>query len=265
MRSLLHLGIGLALVLMLLGSASPLIADDWGTLSGRFVFEGDIPEAAALRVTTDAEFCGPFGLVDESLVVNPDNRGIANIVVFLYLSSSDTPPEAHPDYAESAEANVVLDNNQCRFSPRISIVRTSQTLVLGNQDRVAHNSNIAAVNSRQINPLIAPGRTVEHQFSAIERLPIKINCAIHPWMAGYIVVKDHPYVAVTDADGHFEIPNLPVGERTIQVWHERSGYVSEVDLGNGAEEWRRGRFDHTVVEGENDIGEVKVDAGLFER
>ena len=39
------------------------------------------------------------------------------------------------------------------------------------------------------------------------------------------MVVDHPYAAVTDKEGKFTIPNLPVGEHEFRVWHERSGYL----------------------------------------
>jgi hypothetical protein len=32
-------------------------------------------------------------------------------------------------------------------------------------------------------------------------------------------------VAVTDSDGEFRIENLPTGEHSFRVWHERHGYI----------------------------------------
>jgi hypothetical protein len=36
-------------------------------------------------------------------------------------------------------------------------------------------------------------------------------------------VLTHPFFAVTDDKGAFEIKNLPPGEYTIAVWHEKLG------------------------------------------
>ena len=66
-----------------------------------------------------------------------------------------------------------------------------------------------------------------------ERLPGLVDCNIHPWMKGYLLVRDNPYMAVTGNDGSFLIANLPAGEWEFQAWHERSGFV---DIGD----WRRG-------------------------
>ncbi len=49
-------------------------ADDWGTLSGRFIFDGKAPAAEAITPNKDLEVCGKHPLVDESLVVGPRRR-----------------------------------------------------------------------------------------------------------------------------------------------------------------------------------------------
>ena len=53
-----------------------------------------------------------------------------------------------------------------------------------------------------------------------EKPPIQYKCTIHGWMTGYVRIFDHPYYAVTDANGNFEIKNAPVGKFRIVYWHE---------------------------------------------
>jgi len=50
-----------------------------------------------------------------------------------------------------------------------------------------------------------------------------VKCNIHPWMHGYIAVFKHPFFAVTDQEGHFEIKNVPAGNYTIKAWQEKLG------------------------------------------
>ena len=52
---------------------------------------------------------------------------------------------------------------------------------------------------------------------------IPVKCNIHPWMKAYVGVVSHPYFAVTGDDGSFELKDLPPGDYTIQVWHEKYG------------------------------------------
>ena len=64
----------------------------------------------------------------------------ANVVVYLYLRGKTAP--VHESYSETADAKVTLDNDKCRFEPHVCLLRTSQTLVVGNKDDVGHNTKI---------------------------------------------------------------------------------------------------------------------------
>jgi hypothetical protein len=61
---------------------------------------------------------------------------------------------------------------------------------------------------------------------------VKVNRArrkgtIHPWMKAYLGVFEHPYFALSGADGRFTLKDLPPGEYTIKAWHERFGTRSQ--------------------------------------
>ena len=45
----------------------------------------------------------------------------------------------------------------------------------------------------------------------------------HSHMSASILVLDHPYFAVPDAEGGFEIRGVPPGQYTVVGWHERIG------------------------------------------
>jgi hypothetical protein len=67
----------LATVVLIIGSvvgSNSLSAQGWGNIKVRFVYGGDYQAAPKIQVNKDAAFCGKFGLVDETLVVNPENR-----------------------------------------------------------------------------------------------------------------------------------------------------------------------------------------------
>ncbi len=236
----------------------------WGHLHGRFVYDGSPPPQQPLQVTKDVEFCGQHVVLDETLVVNPDNRGVANLVVSLYLGRNDKPPQAHESYAATAEGQVTLDNDKCRFHPHVLTLRTTQTLVIRNLDAVGHNTKIDTFNNPGINPITPAGGSTEQQFSLAESRPAPGSCSIHPWMGCWVIVKDHPYIAVTDAEGAFVIKNLPAGEWTFQAWHEKARNVTEVSVGGKKQDWARGRFTVDIKPGQTvDLGEVKVAANLF--
>ena len=51
----------------------------------------------------------------------------------------------------------------------------------------------------------------------------QVKCDVHPWMLAHVNVFDHPFFAVTGADGGFEIKGLPAGSYTLEAWHETLG------------------------------------------
>jgi plastocyanin len=231
-------------------------AAEWGDLKLTFVYDGTAPVPSPINVNKDPEFCGQFGLVDEQLVVNKENGGIANVIAYLYTRSGPKPA-VHPDYAATADAKLVLDNNKCRFEPHVLLLQTTQTLVMKNSDPVGHNTNYSTFTNPPQNILIPSGGQSEQKLTQPERLPAKVACNIHPWMTGWLVVQDTPYSGVSNKDGELVIKNLPVGKWTFQFWQEAGGYIAKVKQNGKATEWTRGRLEVTIKPGMNDLGEIK--------
>jgi hypothetical protein len=74
------------------------------------------------------------------------------------------------------------------------------------------------------NVLIPPDGAHVLRHLKAERLPIALRDSIHPWMQGWIQVFDHPYFAVTNADGKFVIPKAPAGKYRLVTWQESTGW-----------------------------------------
>jgi plastocyanin len=243
----------------LLAAALPARGDDWGTLKGRFVLGGSVADPTALTVDKDVEICGKHKLVAEELVVG-DDKGVANVVVFVRDKKVKVKPELE---AAAKDAKPVLDNLNCRFEPHVLFVQAGQDLVIKNSDSVGHNSNIATVKNAPSNTLIPAGGEVIAKFTTDEAVPAQVTCNIHPWMKGWIVVRDNPYAAVSKADGSFEIADIPAEEVELQFWHEKAGYIGEMTIENKKETVKKGRMKKAIKAGDNDLGEIVLDAGLF--
>lgn len=240
--------------------SSAAVAADWGTIRGRFVFDGPVPDRPTLAINKDIEFCGKHEPRSEKLLVHGDDRGIANVVIWLD-SAAGKELTVHPSFAASAEGKIKLANKGCRFDPHICVLRTGQTLVIQNPDAVDHNTAAGLDRNQPFNDLTPMGKSSERpRFTQPEKLPAQVQCSIHPWMTGWLVIKDHPYVAVTDEHGRFEIKNLPTGNHTFVVWHELPGLVQRVTREGKSESWKRGKVMRHVAEGENDLGEMLVTA-----
>jgi hypothetical protein len=70
-------------------------------------------------------------------------------------------------------------------------------------------------------------------------------------MKGFIMVFDHPFFAITNDDGSFEIEGAPAGAQKLVIWQEKVGYVTEGLAGGQAVKVQAGRT--------ADMGAIKVD------
>ncbi len=245
----------LAVAAAAIGVTTAASAADWGNLKGRFVFDGKAPEEEKVDTSKEAG-CAKHPVFNEALVVNDEDGGIKDVVIYV----STKKVKVHPDYEKTAGDTVVMDNKGCRFTPHVLPIRVSQKLELHNSDPFSHNSNMAPIGDTATNPLIAEGGTQEYSFHRAQKLPVPVTCNIHGWMKGYIVVRDDPYVAVSDEHGAFELKNLPAEELEFTVWQEKSGWLK------AEKSWsKKGVFKMKIKAGDNDLKEIKVPAALFSK
>ncbi len=259
---------------VLVFSLNPLFAEEpsaaeknsaWGNLSGRFIYAGDPPKREVLELNKDIAYCSPLKPLDQELIVDPKTRGLKNVVLWLEPKDAEVPIRVHPAYEKTAQDKVRLDNAKCQFDPHVCILRTTQTLVIGNEDKINHNTAVFFFKNDPFNENVPTGQTIEKKLPLPEKLPAKVTCPIHAWMIGYIILKDHPYVAVSDEHGKFELKNLPIGEWTLRVWHEKPGYVKQATLSGKPQTWEVGRANIHVKPGDNKWGDVELSPALFKK
>jgi hypothetical protein len=234
-------------------------SEDWTSLTGQIVFPGEIPEQTPLVITRDEEVCGDIGLQDETFIVNRQNGGLQNVVVWL---SSKTAVPVHPSLADVSKP-VQLDNKGCRFVPRIVPIRTGQVLQCTNADPVSHNVAVYARRNQPFSLIVPTGAPLERTFPREELKPIRVDCSIHAWMRAYLVVTEHPYAAVTDKDGRFTIKHVPQGKWQFRFWHETSDYLKTLRHGTETRELTRGTWELDVNTAELDLGKLTVDEKQF--
>jgi hypothetical protein len=207
---------------------------------------------------------GKFNLKDGSLVVSADG-GIKNVIAYLYLGRGAARVPIHQSYIDRVRETIAMDNIECRFEPHISLLWTPQTLAVGNGDDVGHNVNFTAIKNLPINILIPSKSTTPVRFPLEERVPMSVACNIHPWMKGYVVVRDNPYFAVSDKNGNLSIKNLPEGEWTIQFWQEKAGYVRSGKREGVPINWKSGRTTIMIDNGQTtNLGTIDLAPELFE-
>jgi plastocyanin len=205
----------------------------WVAVKGQVVLpkEQEIPVPPNLVVAGVPQCLAKGPLKDEKVLVDPKSRGIKNVVVWLRPADPDfkakfKPEDIHPADAKRKPQDVVIDQPCCLFTPRVTAARVGDTIVVKNPAPVNHNFFWTSANNGNLNVNIPPG--LKHVFAqplVAEASPIQYKCTVHPWMTGYVRIFDHPYYAVTDADGRFEIKNAPAGAWHIVYWHENVGFL----------------------------------------
>lgn len=234
---------------------------EWASLSGQFVYGPpgtQPPKQFKVTPNKDVEVCGKQPLFDESLSVDPETRGLSNVVVWAYR-----PSAIHPVYEEATASKVTVANVACRFEPHVVALWTKQTLEITNPDPVTHNAMMNFLKNQPQNLLIPAMGKVEVRPKKAEIIPVSISCTIHPWMQAKIMVQDHPYIAVTDTTGKFRLENLPAGKLTLKVWHEKVGYLRDVKIDNEPAKWNKGKYQLTLTPGNNEQHVYQVAPSLF--
>lgn len=222
--TLVRLGLLGVVVVTLTGVALPRLASG-GSVKGTVVLKGAVPEPQKLPVTIDQYVCGKEKSA-EDLVLSPE-RGIRNAVVWLE-NPPPAPPVAPPPPPATATA---MDQKECVFTPRVVVVAAGGRIDFLNSDRLLHNLHSTPNANPPFNRAQPRGRTISIAFPHPEI--VRVNCDLHSWMRGWVVVAEHPFYAVTDADGRFALPGLPPGRYTVRVWQERLGAISrEIVVGD---------------------------------
>ncbi|MEM7050644.1 MAG: carboxypeptidase regulatory-like domain-containing protein [Acidobacteriota bacterium] len=139
--------------------------------------------------------------------------------VFVYLA--DPPPSAVP--GPPPREALTITAKRCQYEPAVVGLRVGQRVVLENGDPTLHQPVTAQPDGNELR-LEQPfeGMRSELRFDR-PRLMAEVSCASHPWMKAHLGVLDHPWFAVTDAAGGFEIPAPPTGDHTLIAWHPELG------------------------------------------
>src|SRR5262249_982087 len=115
---------------------------------------------------------------------------------------------------------VTLDQRGCMYLPHALALQLGQKLRILNSDPTTHNVHARPKKNDDQNRIMGKDQeAIEFTFTRPEG-PIPFNCDIHPWMGAALFVEEHPWFALTDEHGAFEIRDVPPGEYEVEVKHE---------------------------------------------
>src|SRR5687767_1096930 len=184
-----------------------------GTIKGHVHVIGKPPGNPLIRMGMDpkcAEMNRGKQVFQESVRATADGS-LADVFVRLEGTFPATPVPTAP---------VTLDQHSCVYTPRVVGVRVGQVLQIRNSDNLLHNVHSLTNRDNRFNFGQARAGVVDSFRMKNEEVMMRLGCDIHRWMTAYVGVVSHPYFAVTDAAGVFEIKNVPSGTYTINAWQE---------------------------------------------
>ncbi|HEV8324860.1 MAG TPA: hypothetical protein VG389_24815 [Myxococcota bacterium] len=167
----------------------------------------------AHTITKNPEVCGAPAPKVEEVVVGAGGA-LANVVVAV----------AAPTPTPLKTMTVSVDQKGCRYDPHVQASTVGSDLVLKNSDTVLHNVHTFLDGKLTLFNVGMPMKdmTVKKKLKGPGVVSFKCDAG-HTWMSAYIVTFNHPYFAVTGADGTFKIDGVPAGTYTASFWHEKLG------------------------------------------
>jgi hypothetical protein len=174
---------------------------------------------------------------DDRIQIDADTRGLKNVVV--WLRPDDDDPKAafpaakvHPDLAKVKAVTHTVSSRFCRFDKPVIAARAGDTLEFVNAGTVTIAPSLTLGDHQSTHTIRRDDRP-----TAVKGLKAGsgyFSDAVHPaWKAdalqglspwGRIFVFDHPYFAVTNETGEFELKDVPKGKWRVMYLHAGSGY-----------------------------------------
>jgi hypothetical protein len=221
---------------------------DGGTLIGTVTLSGKVPGPKGYNLTTlpDSVYCGRISDGRGWRLLQPFDVGEAGafrqVVVHIEaIERGKAFPETAPPRIEATD---------CRFLPFVSVVRDGHDVVVANMDPAMHD--IQAYETSHLGPRVLfnvplpistrypreaglnahflkhyEGAPVTQRIHTTKgRRVFSMQCGFHAYMESWALVTDHPYYAVTDKDGRYQLTDIPPGTYRVTVWHP---YLRELD------------------------------------
>jgi plastocyanin len=184
---------------------------DGGSISGTVKFKGTAPAPKKLDVGKDKEVCDKSPKMESSLIVS--NGNLVNAVVTITDIQKGKKIELK---------KVTLDQKGCEYHPHVLVFPAGSSVEILNPDGILHNvHSYSKANSpfNQAQPKFKKTLDVKIEKPEV----IEVKCDVHGWMHGWLVATENPYFAMTDNSGSFKLTDVPAGNYTVEVWHEKLG------------------------------------------
>lgn len=206
---------------------------DGGIIKGDASWQGEIPDLPEIQATADLPVCGETA-PSEALRVDPNSKGVRFVLVYLErVEKGKAPADKYYLHMGKDSTNKVPGTVTCQFKEHIFPFVRDRFVAMVNFEAILHNPHFFnEKNTSLLNVTMpTPYKEVDHTILQFHGKGVmRYQCDVHAHMNGYWAGFHHPYFAVTDAEGRFEISGVPPGTYTMVAWHEGYKVVRE-DVG----------------------------------
>ncbi len=211
----------LSVAVVVLTLAATLSAQDYqvvavengGTISGTVKWAGPMPHLMPVSINKDPLICDPNSKKTRDLerLIIGRQAGVANTVVFL----KDISRGKAMDLPQQRR---FLDQRFCRYEPHILVVPAESELQMKSSDATLHTIHMDGAATYNL-PFPFTNQIITRKMPTVGLVSLRCNGG-HTWMNAEMFVVPHPYYAVTDESGKFELSDVPPGEYQLVAWHE---------------------------------------------
>jgi len=197
--------------------------EDGGTIKGNVKWQGAQPHLFVSDINKDPQICDPLSQKHrdlERLLVSADG-GVANTVIYL---KNVTAGKA----MDLPVPRRFLNQKNCRYEPHILLVPAQGTLTVKSSDPILHTVHMSGSADYNL-PFVTAGQEISRPMTREGTVDLRCNAG-HVWMNAEMMVASNPYYTVTDADGNFELADVPPGQYEIVAWHEGWRMIGESSL-----------------------------------
>jgi len=193
---------------------------DGGTIQGKAIMTGKMPfpRVYHLILFPNIDMCAEIDTDDEMNRVLDDFKisedgGLKDVIVTLEHVEAGKPFNKKP---------IIIDSEDCKFSPDVNVVRQGEEFKVNNLDAVMHNSQVYQAERGKIiqNLPVPPEETTDGKVTFQKKYKIfQMICGMHEFMQTWGYRVQNPYYFVTKLGGEFKIDNIPPGDYVLNAWH----------------------------------------------
>ncbi|MFO1461107.1 MAG: carboxypeptidase-like regulatory domain-containing protein [Verrucomicrobiota bacterium] len=182
-------------------------------VTGWVQFAGPVPAPRTVAVPAALANKVPKGLTVQPYLVST-NGGLADVLVYV------VHPPSWTGSVPTQPVTLSISNTVCQ--PPFLAVFTNQPVRIVARGNPNLNLQCNSKSDQNWNQAVPGNMEFVRRWDKPD-VSIRISDNNALWLVARIAVFDHPWFAITDAQGRFTLPSLPPGHYEVEAIHRRCG------------------------------------------